>query len=311
MLAAATLATARRLQVIAVGETWAYLRSDDGALISLLGGSADRGPLNVHCDWQQALYANKTPSWPVYRGEHAMVESGRITLPAMQINFANASQWRPSTVASTGCAAQRAAACGPALQHAITDLGAGLKGPLAVLANRDEAYGYGLDDRVAVQLRTLFLAVQAWLLGPACIASMQMPVRNVLGLGRGLTPSCDDALAGLLLGLQSLGARSHARALACSIQTQTAATTLVSAAHLQAAIQGYATESLHQLLACWCGSDLSRIKRAVSKLINVGHSSGCDILLGACMAAAAVPGGWASGIFSRPAIALSGQPHYK
>ncbi|MDQ3946181.1 MAG: DUF2877 domain-containing protein [Actinomycetota bacterium] len=98
------------------------------------------------------------------------------------------------------------------------------------------------------------------------------------GLGPGLTPAGDDALAGILLAHRALsgaGAEPHLLAAARS-----GVTTDVSAALLVWAARGQAVEPVHDLLTALAAQDWAGTVTAARGVASLGASSGADLLLG-------------------------------
>ena len=117
------------------------------------------------------------------------------------------------------------------------------------------------------------------------------PVKNLIGLGHGLTPSGDDYLCGVLVALHGMGQSQKAQALWKEIEPCLATqTNFISAAHLQAAAQGEGHEALHTcLVAVTAGQtirpdDLTGPRGPLTQLAQIGHSSGWDALAGAVAA---------------------------
>jgi hypothetical protein len=100
---------------------------------------------------------------------------------------------------------------------------------------------------------------------------------NLLGLGPGLTPAGDDALGGAALALRACGRMEDADALRKFLGARMAtATSVISAAHLSAALDGMGAQALHTILA-----DIVRGRTPeLSPLDAIGHSSGYDALAG-------------------------------
>ncbi len=107
-------------------------------------------------------------------------------------------------------------------------------------------------------------------------------VRTLLGLGPGLTPSGDDALAGMLLALSALQMQAARGILAAVIEEQApGATNAISRAHLCAAASGQgAAPVLDTICAVMEGVDSSLLKSALQQLNRIGHSSGWDAFTG-------------------------------
>src|SRR5207249_3852165 len=81
-------------------------------------------------------------------------------------------------------------------------------------------------------------------------------LEQLVGLGTGLTPSGDDALAGALITLNELGLTAAADALADFIlPLARVRTNKISFAHLAAAAEGEGTETLHDTLAALASAD--------------------------------------------------------
>lgn len=107
-------------------------------------------------------------------------------------------------------------------------------------------------------------------------------VKSLLGLGPGLTPSADDVLCGLLYGLQRSPA-AEKRGIFClknAVRNHSGRTHPVSAAYLNAIAEG---ESFSRMDGVWRyltgeGPD------CLDALLEVGSSSGADMLLGLLLA---------------------------
>ena len=132
-------------------------------------------------------------------------------------------------------------------------------------------------------------------------------VRGLVGVGRGLTPSGDDALCGVLLTLAAVDA-PHARGALSAVRTAVRGalprTTSLSAALLVAAGAGYAVPDVARLVTLVAGAalhDLTEPTRLtdlgelVDRVLAIGHTSGRDLLSGVSGALRAVdslaPGG--------------------
>jgi hypothetical protein len=108
---------------------------------------------------------------------------------------------------------------------------------------------------------------------------------RIVGFGPGLTPSGDDALAGLLLGLrwwgQDITMFTYLRERVLDIleigQTQT---TTISAQMLHFACVGIGNELVHEVLASVADRDSTQSCDLLMRLCQVGATSGADTLLG-------------------------------
>ena len=93
-----------------------------------------------------------------------------------------------------------------------------------------------------------------------------------LGLGGGLTPSFDDACVGAMALCRALG-----KPVPFTLSDLTV-TTDVSARYLRLAQEGYFGEPLHALMAALFGK--SDLTESIRNLLNVGATSGSDMLFG-------------------------------
>jgi hypothetical protein len=104
--------------------------------------------------------------------------------------------------------------------------------------------------------------------------------RALSGLGSGLTPSGDDVLAGLALGIRAgLGTLPEplADALNGAIEGRT---TDLAVARVRHAVAGRPDEAVHQLLSALVDGPSAPLDAAVRAVIAYGHSSGADTLVG-------------------------------
>lgn len=103
-------------------------------------------------------------------------------------------------------------------------------------------------------------------------------LRALIGAGAGLTPSGDDAVAGVLLALRSAGRLDAVGAIDREVRTLSHLTTSISAALLRAAGQGYAVPEVVALV------DLLAVGPApwpaFRRVLAIGHSSGRDLVSG-------------------------------
>ena len=125
---------------------------------------------------------------------------------------------------------------------------------------------------------------------------------SLIGLGGGLTPSGDDFLTGLLAAIGSVavtaehsGKRNHTErdprddiaafegALRTAVRSRLSLTNDISAAFLEAALQGHFSKPVHALFRASQGLPGSKTEEELlDAFLAVGHSSGMDTLLGIC-----------------------------
>nr|WP_282564513.1 DUF2877 domain-containing protein [Providencia alcalifaciens] len=107
-------------------------------------------------------------------------------------------------------------------------------------------------------------------------------VSQFIGLGIGLTPSGDDYLVGLMafLLLKNHPANSFYISFYQGILHSKGNTTPISAITLEKALdQGY-RENMHQLIQCLVDGRNENIYPKILEILNIGSSSGCDMLFG-------------------------------
>lgn len=110
-------------------------------------------------------------------------------------------------------------------------------------------------------------------------SALEEAVTSLLGLGPGLTPSGDDVLCGLLWGLNHSPYGNHGlKAILCREAGKR--THPVSAAYLTAIAEG---EVFGRLAEAWSGLT-GREESNFERLLEVGSSSGGDLLLGLLLA---------------------------
>jgi hypothetical protein len=111
--------------------------------------------------------------------------------------------------------------------------------------------------------------------------------RALLGLGDGLTPEGDDALAGLLVALRACAAHGPtADRLADAVrELAPSRTTTVSAALLRHASEGHAIPRLLDVIDALGAPSGEGLAAAVVRLLAVGHTSGTALAHGALAAA--------------------------
>jgi Protein of unknown function (DUF2877) len=109
-------------------------------------------------------------------------------------------------------------------------------------------------------------------------------VLGLVGAGRGLTPSGDDALCGVLLALASVEHPDATRALAdlrACVLPALGRTTSLSAALVVAAASGYAVPDVVRLVALLDPhADRTAYAATLERVLSMGHSSGRDLLSG-------------------------------
>ncbi|HFD6682130.1 TPA: DUF2877 domain-containing protein [Providencia alcalifaciens] len=107
-------------------------------------------------------------------------------------------------------------------------------------------------------------------------------VSQFIGLGIGLTPSGDDYLVGLMafLLLKNHPANSFYISFYQGILHSKGNTTPISAITLEKALNQEYRENIHQLIQCLVDGRETNIYPKILEILNIGSSSGCDMLFG-------------------------------
>jgi hypothetical protein len=112
-------------------------------------------------------------------------------------------------------------------------------------------------------------------------------VDALAGLGPGLTPAGDDALAGILLVTRArLGPTAEPSLVEHAARART---NDIAAAFLAWAARGQSIEPVHRFLLASAGREKASATAALADLLRFGHSSGADLALGLALAIATIP----------------------
>jgi hypothetical protein len=221
-----------------------------GGLVALMPRSVHPGPVHLLVD---------EPLPEARRGSPVRVEGAMLLVGDRAVDLSAATPWLgrlPDPAA--------AAAAGPLLARAA----ARFAGGSALVADRYR----GQVGRFLAALRAGDLAAGAAELG---------------GLGPGLTPAGDDALAAVLLYLRWADPADEAtlRSVASSVRTG-----VVAAAFLAWAARGQALAPAHDLLEAAASGDEGQALAAARELSGVGETSGADFCMGLSWAATVARG---------------------
>jgi hypothetical protein len=178
--------------------------------------------------------------WGVQPGDVVVVGEGEVRLPGATVRAVRT--WSPRRCPSTGTALRA------------------WPGDPGSLAWRDPAAGL----------------TEALLHGE----TVEPAVAALVGAGMGLTPSGDDALCGVLLGLRLAGRPALRRTLWAAVAARLGSTTSLSAALLTEAAAGYAVPEVGLLLEALAAGDDDGVRAATVRVRSIGHTSGEDLLGG-------------------------------
>jgi hypothetical protein len=273
----------RSATVLAVFPTALYLQA---------GGHADVLPVVTRDGLRlptALMVAARLPTvgWGAQPGDPVMVGGGDVRLPGVTVRAVRTWTPRPAPRAADGV-------CGP-------------DGPDGADGSEGVDGFDGFDGFDSGHLATLPLpwrpparAVTELLLhGDRTPAGLAGRVGTLVGAGPGLTPSGDDVLCGVLLGLRlhRRGTPALVDELWHAVEPRLATTTSLSASLLREAADGYAAAPVTRLLEVLASLGSSRraeqgtVADAVRAVLAIGHTSGADLLggLAGCLDALAAP----------------------
>lgn len=264
-----------RAQVAGVFERSFYLQCGEDFLcvgVPAIGN----GPLTLIADFG----ATRRGQFGVRAGEGAEISARQISLGALGLGLDRCKVWRPSAWPTAPRDAFSAQAFAALARSVASDA------PAEGLARA----AFGMPSALAALPARRLAQFELWLAGarggenrsPDC-------VRDLIGLGHGLTPSGDDFLSGALAMLDALG-KSRIRAALADIIVPAAPplTSPLSAGFLRATAAGHYGEQLYDTVAALVGGDITA---AVASARDIGHSSGWDMLAGAATALRIVAAG--------------------
>lgn len=178
--------------------------------------------------------------WGVQPGDVVAVGGGEVTLPGVRVRAVR--EWRPRRMPVAH------GACAPRL-------------PLVPPSQwRDEAAR--LAGRVVAD------------------GALTTLVGRFVGAGPGLTPSGDDVLCGVLLGLRVRGLAQLLPRLWVEVVPRLGTTTTLAAALLAEAVEGYALPQVVRVGEALVAGDEQAAAAACAEVATIGHTSGEDLLAG-------------------------------
>ncbi len=218
-------------------------------------------------------------------GSRVELEKNRIVFPetGLLINVDGALTWDGRKKPEIG--AELKAGIAGRLRRVVTAASAGkgsegLAPALRWLVGEGDAQITGdVTEKVIAGLNEMRIAISTGLPDRLIAAASA-----IIGHGRGLTPAADDAIAGVLLALnrwkEVLEIKFDLMAVnEALVKLARAKTTSLSATLIHAAACGQADERILSVLDGIISGDFDE-KKAVHDLIQMGHSSGVDSLVG-------------------------------
>ena len=275
------VAEVRAAEVVAVFERSAHLASNDGRYLCIAAPGLANGPLNAVCgDLGREPFA----ALGLRAGAHASVDQGGIGIAGGPgFDLAAAEVWQPEPWPPMPGPGQ--------LRRALGDLERAARGRVPFDGVSRAAFGLapagGLAGAVQRTAQLPLATLADWLAAREAGTcgldeAGEGAVRRLLGLGPGLTPSGDDVVAGLLIALHATGRNATAAALAGYVRRAPAdATSALSRALLEAAIDGAPGETMHEVVSALLQGETTELVPLLDRLDAIGHTSGWDMLAGA------------------------------
>jgi len=249
-----------------------------GGLLTLVGSSQADLPQGIRVDIPENF------SFEIARpGEQATCRNGLLRVGSLALELRNARRWK------CDLPALRADMTNPAVAnawrrawHALSTR-QGRSGYEVITENlvfSDNVARPGTLRKVEEAIRDLVDATGRY------DSNLAREVGALIGLGAGLTPSCDDLLAGYLAGLWCAvrGRSERVRFisdLGKEVLRLSSTTTRVSRTYLQHATRGQVSSLLVDLAGAICqGEDSDDLLEAAEAAMRVGHTSGMAAVAG-------------------------------
>lgn len=206
----------------------------------------------------------------VWTGKHASTQHPRNAF----------SPWQPANFAFNADKLREGAMTCHSLFESNHTLSKKAKGLMLWLLNKDMPFPLNLSA-------TRFDAIKLTLVSND-LQAFTSAARRVLGLGNGLTPSGDDFVGGILFALAHAPRSSWKEELPTAIASihdaAKVSTNVISAALLDDLMAGKSYSALHDVLSALHTNNSTNIEAACTKLLNLGSSSGADLLAGLLLA---------------------------
>jgi hypothetical protein len=260
-------------EVAAVFDRSLYLRAGDD-FICLGGPSIGNGPLTLIADFGSI---GNVSDRTLRSGQSAIISQREIVIADVaRLLIDHSAPWRPPPWPAARSRHDLAAVCRDLSRLAVAEAPEdGLGGLFCAVGARP------IDTPLARIARPRLARFRSWLrdlLDHASAATSFEPVRGLIGLGPGLTPSGDDFLVGALALLDALAERSAHAELARAInRAPRGLTSPLSDCLLRAAAAGHVGESLHRAASATISGT---IRSAIAAVRSIGHSSGWDMMAG-------------------------------
>lgn len=243
-------------------------RSQDNQLYTLACSALDNAPNTLIVD------ITDFKPWLLNNSIGAVLNNQTLQLgEVLTIDFSHCRLWLPSPVYYSGCSPSYLTEVNRELVRWIISVDS-----TSLFYYHGENVFYREINKQLVETRGKLING----LRGASTAAITAALCGFIGLGIGLTPSADDYLVGLcaVLALKNHPGRHFLPLFAQAIAESESRTTKVSHMAMMKAVQGETRESISALLAAIFNPGEIALKERIRPVINIGSSSGADILCG-------------------------------
>lgn len=248
------------------------LMAPDGELLGIVAADAGNAPATLRLE-------PLTPHWPldhlIVPGLPASIHDGRLAIGStLTLDLAGAQLWQPAVIRRSLEAPEIGLRIAEAASIGSRRAPAG--GLVAMLPGRPASSADPVVEQARTLLPGLLAAIRAEQWSDAAVAA-----RSLSGLGPGLTPAGDDLLTGLALGLRAAHGKLPVGLSEAITGAVVGRTTDLAAARVRHAVAGSPDEYTHAVLAALVmDQSAASLPGAVRALLEYGHSSGADTLVG-------------------------------
>lgn len=233
-------------------------------MLTLAARSVDDAPSTVVLDIEDLT------TYALVPGDAGALNSEEIVLAELQVDLTEARAWT--------CELPAYCANPSALRTITQRLHAGDRGVLPQARPPHRRGSSPTDAVLAVRAHALLAALCA-----GDLEAIHTGAGALIGLGEGLTPAGDDFLVGLSVALAVPGEDDWSaprQAVRAAVVEGSDGTNDISRAALLHAVHGRARCRVLDVLRAMGSEDTSRVWAATARLVEIGHSSGYDLLSG-------------------------------
>ncbi|MFI5322473.1 MAG: DUF2877 domain-containing protein [Thermodesulfobacteriota bacterium] len=273
-----------------------YISGGESALVKVINNKDYISPTSITIEKPDSL---SFKSFNIREGAKVIINESELSTPGngFSINLANASTWYPPKFAEfTTDLSLEEINLNLRVLHDVIYTCPSREGLVPLLENI-ELYGpmevFLKEQKPTVSEKARpYIERLMWGLFSADLESVTRNAETILGLGPGLTPSCDDFLAGLILSLK-LGAQilNKDETALCAFVDKASAeilrmakkkTTIYSVSFLNETVHGEGPSAIMDLIYSVIAKNPDHVAKTARRLIGMGVTSGADISIGIC-----------------------------